>query len=134
LYKAHATSERETEVVCNSTELHYRVCSSFEGKYIGICKNFKCSRNFETLKMVEEEINYNSKALKYEDEIQTQYSGPESKEPTVADQRSNYASSSVADPGCLSWIPDPDFYPSRIPDLGSRISGPGSKNSNKREG
>jgi hypothetical protein len=39
------------------------------------------------------------------------------------------------------WIPDPDFYPSRIPDLGSRISDPGSripdlgsKNSNKREG
>jgi hypothetical protein len=28
-----------------------------------------------------------------------------------------------------SRIPDPDFYPSRIPDLG-----PGSKNSNKREG
>ena len=28
---------------------------------------------------------------------------------------------SVADPGCLSLIPDPDFYPSRIPDLGSRI-------------
>jgi hypothetical protein len=28
---------------------------------------------------------------------------------------------SVADPGCLSRIPDPDFYPSRIPDLGSRI-------------
>jgi hypothetical protein len=24
--------------------------------------------------------------------------------------------SSVADPGCLSPIPDPDFYPSRIPD------------------
>jgi hypothetical protein len=22
----------------------------------------------------------------------------------------------VADPGCLFWIPDPDFYPSRIPD------------------
>jgi hypothetical protein len=39
---------------------------------------------------------------------------------------------SVADPGCLSRIPDPDFYPSRIPDLGSRISDPGSKNSNKR--
>jgi hypothetical protein len=37
--------------------------------------------------------------------------------------------SSVANPGCLSWIPDPDFYPFRIPDLGSR-----SKNSNKREG
>jgi hypothetical protein len=33
-------------------------------------------------------------------------------------------SSSVADPGCLSWIPDPDFYPSRIPDLGSRIPDP----------
>jgi hypothetical protein len=28
---------------------------------------------------------------------------------------------SVADPGCLSRIPDPDFYPSRIPDLGSLI-------------
>ncbi len=36
-------------------------------------------------------------------------------------------STSVADPGCLSRIPDPDFYPSRISD-------PGSKNSNKREG
>jgi hypothetical protein len=24
--------------------------------------------------------------------------------------------SSVADPGCLSQITDPDFYPSRIPD------------------
>ncbi len=32
---------------------------------------------------------------------------------------------SVADPGCLSRIPDPDFYPSRILD-------PGSKNSTKR--
>ena len=41
---------------------------------------------------------------------------------------------SVADPGCLSRIPDPDFYPSRIQDLGSRISDPGSQNSNKREG
>jgi hypothetical protein len=28
--------------------------------------------------------------------------------------------SSVADPGCLSQIPDLDFCPSRIPDLGSR--------------
>ncbi len=28
---------------------------------------------------------------------------------------------SVADPGCLSPIPDPDFYPTRIPDLGSWI-------------
>jgi hypothetical protein len=35
------------------------------------------------------------------------------------------------------FIPDPDFYPSRIPIFthpGSRISDPGSKNSNKREG
>ncbi len=31
------------------------------------------------------------------------------------------------------FIPDPDFYPSRIPDPGSRILDPGSKNSNKRE-
>jgi hypothetical protein len=30
----------------------------------------------------------------------------------------------VADPGCLSRIPDPDFYPSRIPDLGSQIQDP----------
>jgi hypothetical protein len=37
------------------------------------------------------------------------------------------ASQSVADPGCLSRIPDPDFYPSQIPDLGSKIS-------SKREG
>jgi hypothetical protein len=36
-------------------------------------------------------------------------------------QRNSTATSSVADPGCLSRIPDPDFYPSRIPDLGSRI-------------
>jgi hypothetical protein len=31
---------------------------------------------------------------------------------------------SVADPGCLSRIPDPDFYPPRIPDLGSWIPDP----------
>ncbi len=37
----------------------------------------------------------------------------------------------VADPGCLSRNPDPDFLP--IPDPGSRIPDPG-KNSNKREG
>jgi hypothetical protein len=30
-------------------------------------------------------------------------------------------SSVPSDPGCLSRIPDPDFYPSRIPDPGSRI-------------
>jgi hypothetical protein len=32
-----------------------------------------------------------------------------------------YVVYSVADPGCLFRIPDPDFYPSRIADLGSRI-------------
>ncbi len=32
--------------------------------------------------------------------------------------------SSVVDPGCLSRIPDPDFYPFRIPILGSRIPDP----------
>ena len=31
---------------------------------------------------------------------------------------------SVADPGSLSRIPDPDFYPSRIPDLGCRFPDP----------
>jgi hypothetical protein len=30
----------------------------------------------------------------------------------------------VADPGCLSRIPDSDFYPSRISDPGSRIPDP----------
>jgi hypothetical protein len=29
---------------------------------------------------------------------------------------SRYPTIRVADPGCLSRIPDPDFYPSRIPD------------------
>jgi hypothetical protein len=42
--------------------------------------------------------------------------------------------SSVADPGCLSRNPDPDFYPSQIPDPRTRISDPGSKNSNKKRG
>jgi hypothetical protein len=28
----------------------------------------------------------------------------------------NIGRGSVADPGCLSRIPDPDFYPTRIPD------------------
>jgi hypothetical protein len=32
--------------------------------------------------------------------------------------------SSVADPGCLSRILDPDFYPHQIPDPGSRIPDP----------
>jgi hypothetical protein len=46
----------------------------------------------------------------------------------------------VADPGCLSRIPDPGSriliftHPgSRIPDPGFRIPDPGSKNSTKRE-
>jgi hypothetical protein len=34
---------------------------------------------------------------------------------------------SVADPGFLSRIPDPEFYPSRIPDPGSRIPDLGSR-------
>jgi hypothetical protein len=33
---------------------------------------------------------------------------------------------SVADPGCLSWIRDPDFYPSRVPDPLSWIRDPRS--------
>jgi hypothetical protein len=43
-------------------------------------------------------------------------------------------STSVADPGCLSRIPDPDFYPSRVLNPGSRIPdpGPGTNNSNQR--
>ena len=39
----------------------------------------------------------------------------------VSDPNPGIKKTSVADPGCLSQIPDPDFYPSRIPDLGSRI-------------
>jgi hypothetical protein len=39
----------------------------------------------------------------------------------IEDQEKIKAKNSVADPGCLSRIPDPDFYPSQIPDLGSRI-------------
>jgi hypothetical protein len=45
--------------------------------------------------------------------------------------------SSVADPGCLSRIPDPDFYPSRIPDPGldpgSRIPDPKTVTKEKGE-
>ncbi len=47
--------------------------------------------------------------------------------PWVEDMEKFWVLVSVADPGCLSRIPDPDFYPSRIPD--HRF-----KNSNKREG
>jgi hypothetical protein len=35
--------------------------------------------------------------------------------------------SNVADPGCLSQIPDPDFYPSRIPDPKTAIKERGEK-------
>jgi hypothetical protein len=45
-----------------------------------------------------------------------------------------YGNISVADPGCLSWIPDPDFCPSWIRDFGFRTPDPVSKNSNKKEG
>ncbi len=34
---------------------------------------------------------------------------------------------SVADPGCLSRIPDPDFYPSRIPDPKTAMKDRGEK-------
>jgi hypothetical protein len=34
---------------------------------------------------------------------------------------------SVADPGCLSRIPDPDFYPSRIPDPKTATKDKGEK-------
>jgi hypothetical protein len=37
---------------------------------------------------------------------------------------------SVVDPGCLSRILDPDFYPYQIPDLRFPISDPGPRNSN----
>ncbi len=42
----------------------------------------------------------------------------------VGNRSKNIPTNSVADPGYLSRIPDPDFYPSRIPDLGSRIPDP----------
>ncbi len=56
-----------------------------------------------------------------------------------------FLSRSVADPGCLSripdvypgsrmFIPDPGSWFLPIPDPRSRISDPGSKNSNKRQG
>jgi hypothetical protein len=38
-----------------------------------------------------------------------------------------FLTGSVADPGCLSRIPDPDFCPSRITDPGSRIPDLGSR-------
>jgi hypothetical protein len=41
--------------------------------------------------------------------------------PSLVNFRKSIVGVSVADPGCLSRIPDPDFYPFRIPDLGSRI-------------
>jgi hypothetical protein len=42
------------------------------------------------------------------------------------------APGSVADTGFLSQIPDPDFYPSRIPDPGSRIQKPEQKRGVKK--
>ncbi len=39
-----------------------------------------------------------------------------------------YPWGSVADLGCLSRIPDPDFYPSRIPDPKTAIKERGEKN------
>jgi hypothetical protein len=39
----------------------------------------------------------------------------------------NLQESSVADPGCLSRIPDPDFYPSRIPDPKTETTERGEK-------
>ncbi len=42
----------------------------------------------------------------------------------VGNRPKNKPTNSVADSECLSRIPDPDFYPSRIPDLGSRIPDP----------
>jgi hypothetical protein len=36
-------------------------------------------------------------------------------------------STSVADPGCLSRIPDPDFYPSQIPDPKTAMKDRGEK-------
>jgi hypothetical protein len=42
--------------------------------------------------------------------------------PSKSNKKKNFEKTTVADPGCLSRIPDPDFYPSRIPDLGSKDS------------
>jgi hypothetical protein len=47
---------------------------------------------------------------------------------TVGNKPSNYIVSSVADPGCLSRILDPDFYPTRIPDPGIEINREVKKN------
>jgi hypothetical protein len=43
-----------------------------------------------------------------------------------ADEKRNFFS--VAHPGCLSRIPDPDFYPSRIPDPKTATKERGEKN------
>jgi hypothetical protein len=48
--------------------------------------------------------------------------------PSICQQKLMF-NTSVADPGCLSRIPDPAFYPFWIPDLGSRIQ----KQQQKRE-
>jgi hypothetical protein len=40
----------------------------------------------------------------------------------------SYMVTSVADPGCLSRIPDPDLYPSRITDSKTATKERGKKN------
>jgi hypothetical protein len=42
-------------------------------------------------------------------------------------RKKKHLAASVADPGCLSRIPDPDFYPSRIPDPKTGRKGRGEK-------
>ncbi len=44
------------------------------------------------------------------------------------DVQKDFSNCSVANPGCLSRIPDPDFYPSRIPDPKTATNERGKKN------
>jgi hypothetical protein len=56
--------------------------------------------------------------------------GSASKNFSVLTQKKWFLSSRKYDPGCLSWVPDPDadFYPSRIPDPGvKKAPDPGSR-------
>jgi hypothetical protein len=41
--------------------------------------------------------------------------------------RNYIINNSVADPGCLFWIPDPDFYSFRIPDPKTATKDSGEK-------
>jgi hypothetical protein len=56
--------------------------------------------------------------------------GTEEDRPTVPQFRAMQynLNTSVADPGCLSQIPDPDFSPSRIPDSKTATKVVGEKN------